>query len=175
MRLCKRFEKRPIGTIQYHELEKLFAEVASKTPFQANRLYAHLSTIFKWAKRTKRIEQSPMSEMPPPVASSKLEGRKRDWFKSGKDGKPGKAEAVIAGVWKVANEVGSDGGRFLKTLLITGKRLNIVMTMNWDHIDGGWWSLLRGRPTSATRRSPCRSWRRAFWGSGPSVVDGCFL
>ena len=131
-RLCKALERRPVGEITYRDIDTLLAKVrdVAGTPATAIRLHAHLRTIFRWCARTERIEKSPIADMPSPAPEPKP--RERDWFK--RDA----ADPVIKKLWAFANEVGGDRGKFIKLLLITGKRRNAIISMRFDDIDADW-------------------------------------
>ena len=46
---------------------------------------------------------------------------------------------MIKKLWAFANQVGGDQGKFLKLLLITGKRRGAILSMRWDDIDADWY------------------------------------
>lgn len=127
---CKAWHHRPLATIRYHEIEELLFTKREYAPYSANRLHAHLNTFFRWAVRTQRLSVSPMREMPAPWNGAKP--REREWF-SGQ-----KADEVIKALWRLADELGGDDGKFIKLLLITGKRKTAVLKMMWEHIDDTW-------------------------------------
>jgi integrase len=133
---CDGWLTRPVATIRYQEIDALLelmrdgnAELKPR-PYQANRLYSHLKDFFSWCVRKKKITTSPMADMRKPFA--KPEGRKRDWFK----GKP--ADKAITSLWAAADKIGSNEGRYVKMLLLTGKRKSALASMRWEEIDDSW-------------------------------------
>lgn len=140
---CERWHNRPIGTLRYAEIDDLLSAKRRQAPYSAVRIHAHLKTMFKWCVRTQRIAVSPMAEMPKPWLGAKA--RSRPWFEGEK------ADAVIASLWHAADELGGAAGRFIKLLLITGKRRRAIETIRWDHIDKHWY----WRPTIGTKTKRC--------------------
>jgi integrase len=133
---CKGWLTRPVATIRYGEIDALLetmrdgnAESKSR-PYQANRVYSHLKDFFGWCVRKKKITASPMTDMQKPFA--KPEGRKREWFK----GKPG--DKAVVSLWGTADKIGGNEGRYLKMLLLTGKRKSALALMRWEQIDENW-------------------------------------
>jgi integrase len=131
---CKAWCGKPIATIREADIGAvLSAKRDSGKKHSANRLYAHLRSLFKWAKRNKLVPTNEALEIEMPwQASVRARRRKRDWF-SGE-----KADAVLRAVWRAADAFGGNRGRFIKTAIITGKRINTVRDMSWNDIDGAW-------------------------------------
>lgn len=134
---------RPIATIRADEIEKLLWRVRDggegrrPAPYMANRLHAHLHDFFKWAsRRSGPLKESPMLDIAKPWSGEK--GRDREWFKGQA------ANDAIKSIWKAADEISGDEGRYLKLLLITGKRPwgreNGVGlgAIRWEHITPDW-------------------------------------
>jgi integrase len=136
---------RPAGTIRYNEVDDLLCKLRDKLGKgpTAVRMHAHLSSIFKWAVATRRLAANPMSGMPSPA---KLQGRALDWFKA-----PA-SDTVLRALWLLANELGGDDEKFIKLLILTGKRRNAVQGMRWEAIDAGSW-LWTPPPGSPTKRN----------------------
>jgi integrase len=133
---CQEWEQRPIATIRFAEIDALLelmrdgnSELKPR-PYQANRLYSHLKDFFGWAVRKKKISMSPMADMRKPFA--KPEGRKRVWFR----GKP--ADQAITSLWAAADKIGGNEGKYIKLLLLTGKRKTALAGMRWEEIDDSW-------------------------------------
>jgi integrase len=141
---CGVWLTRPVATIRYQEIDKLLellrdgnAELKPR-PYLANRLYSHLKDFFGWCVRKKKIAVSPMGDMEKPWNGATP--RTRDWFK----GKA--ADKAITAVWKAADQIGGDGGRYLKLMLLTGKRKTALASMRWEDIDAYWfWHAPRSR------------------------------
>jgi hypothetical protein len=139
----KPWHDRPVRTIRYDEVETLLWAVRDGDderrgrPYLANRLYAHLKPLFEWAaRRSGPLKASPMAGMKKPWTKAKP--RERDWFK----GKA--ADAAIEALWRAADDLGGERGRYLKMLLITGKRPwgrangNGIGALRWEHITADW-------------------------------------
>ncbi len=143
---CKaKFWNRPAGTIRYNEIDDLLCRLRDKQQRgpTAARLYAHLASIFKWAVGTRRLAASPMLGMPLPY---KVEGRAYDWFQAPR------SDEVLRDLWKLGGELGGDSERFIKLLILTGKRRNAVQTMRWSAIDRETW-LWTPKAGSPTKRN----------------------
>ncbi len=165
LRLTAAWHKRPIGSITRRHIKELLAVVAADTPYQAVRLHAHLKSILDWTVDMEWLAQSPMPKKPP---VSGLKGRDREWFKSGRNGAPGRSDDVVKAVWGVANAMGGDDGRFLKLVLITGKRVNAVAAMRWDQIEeGGWWTPIEGSKNKRNNPTPLSRLAQRVLGSRP--------
>lgn len=143
----KDWHTRPIATIRIDEIELLLWRVRDgdedkgikPRPAMANRLHAHLHHLFDWAARNGGpLKESPMAGMEKPVDQKKLKPRDLDWFK----GKA--ADAAIKAIWRAANDIGGNEGRYLKVLLLTGKRPwgrdnNVGLgALRWEHVDDDW-------------------------------------
>ena len=134
---CTAWHGRPVATLRYQEIEKLLANIRGvkdaelrARPYLANRLYSHLRDFFGWCARKKMVAASPMADMPKPWDKEKP--RERIWFKK-RD-----ADKAIKAIWKAADEVEWNEGRYLKLLLLTGKRKTALSLMDWKQIDSDW-------------------------------------
>jgi integrase len=136
---CAEWHDRPIATIRPGEIEKLLwsmrdgdvGKELKPRPYMVNRLYSHLKHFFGWCARPNGpIKSSPMTNMEKPWNGAKP--GERDWFKKQA------ADHAIKALWKTADELGGDKGRYLKTMLVTGKRKTALLGMRWDHIDDDW-------------------------------------
>lgn len=133
---CKEWLTRPVATIRYGEIDALLelmrdgsAELKPR-PYLANRVYSHLKDFFGWCVRKKKISTSPMADMEKPFA--KATRRARDWFK----GKA--ADQAVTALWNAADKIDFNDGRYLKMLLLTGKRKTALATMRWEEVDDHW-------------------------------------
>ena len=129
-------QNRPVATIRYQEIDALLEAMRDGNsefqprPYIANRLYSHLKDFFGWCVRKKKITASPMSDMVKPFTKEK--SRDRIWFK----GKPG--DKAITSFWGAADEIGGNEGRYLKMMLLTGKRKTALANMRWEQITDDW-------------------------------------
>lgn len=142
LRLCDRWKRWPVATVTDTDIDRLLVEVRSRTPSTANRLHSHLSSFFRWAKKKKKRPDFPMEGIDEPWDGAKP--RDFDWFR--KD----KADEVIKLLWTMASERGGDEERFVKLLLLTGKRRNAIECMRWEEIDKDWF--WQPPPGSKTKR-----------------------
>jgi integrase len=133
---CKDWLTRPVATIRFGEVDALLelmrdgnSELKPR-PYMANRLFSHLRDFFGWCVRKKKISTSPMTDMEKPFA--KPTRRTRDWFK----GKP--ADKAIKALWNSADKLDANEGRYLKLMLLTGKRKSALAEMRWEQIDESW-------------------------------------
>lgn len=127
---CRPWLSRPVHTISYQDIEGLLATKRETAPEAANRLHAHMRTMFRWAKRSQRLQSDPMYDMPKPFGGTKP--RNREWFKGEK------ADDLIRKLWLFADELDGPKGRLVKLLILTGKRRTCVEDMRWEAIDKAW-------------------------------------
>lgn len=148
---CKDWWFRPVATIRFQEIDTLLGSVRDgdeksalkPRPYLANRLYSHLKDFFRWCVRKKLAVLSPMAEMELPWRGAKP--RDLPWFKGRA------ADEAIKALWLSADQFGGDGGRYLKILLLTGKRKSAIANMRWEEIDEDWfWNA--PKPLSKTKR-----------------------
>jgi integrase len=66
------------------------------------------------------------------LSKDKVEGRDRGWFK--KDA----ADSAIKSLWKAADEIGGNEGRYTKLMILLGKRKTALANLNWEEIDATW-------------------------------------
>jgi integrase len=138
LRNCAEWHSHPITTIRYPEIEKLLWLVRDgdsenglkPRPYLANRLYSHLKAFFAWCARRGVVKVSPMHDMERPWDKGKR--RERDWFKKGE------GDNAIRALYRSADEIGGNDGRFIKLMLLTGKRKTALANMLWEEIDEAW-------------------------------------
>jgi integrase len=133
---CGPWLKRPVATIRYAEIDALLELIRDGNdelkarPYLANRLHSHLKAFFGWCVRKKKISTSPMADMQKPWNGATR--RTREWFK----GKP--ADKAVTALWGAADKIGGNEGRYLKLLLLTGKRKSALASMRWEQIEDNW-------------------------------------
>lgn len=145
---CEDWHGRPVATLRSQEIDARLelvrdggaapslrgGKVAKKElkprPYLANRLYSHLKDFFGWCVRKKKINASPMSDMRKPWDGATR--RTRVWFNGAA------ADKAVKALWLAADEIGGDQGRYLKMMLLTGKRKSALATMRWEAIDDTW-------------------------------------
>jgi hypothetical protein len=132
---CAQWENKPVGTILYQDIDKLLQSVRDGDAasgikprrYLAVRLFAHLKSFFGWCAKGKRIAVSPMIGMDKPWDGAQR--RERDWFKKGA------GDDAIRALWRCADQIGGTEGKYLKVMLLTGKRKSALADMYWQHIE----------------------------------------
>ena len=168
---CSAWKAREIGSITEGELTDLLeAKFDAGTKRASNRLHAHLNTLFKFALKRKwktGLVTNPMVGVDRPWPVKRKEAaRKLDWFKGDK------ADDVVRAVWRYADSVGGDRGKFLKLLLITAKRANAVADMSWEiYAPTGTGRRRSEREEGQSTDPACPSWRSAYLASAAKA--GC--
>ncbi|MDP5306379.1 tyrosine-type recombinase/integrase [Paracoccus spongiarum] len=105
------------------------------SPVTANRLRAHLNTLFNWAKGRDIIEVNAMDGVRPP-APEKPRNRVL-------------TDDEIRLFWNACDGLGYPFGPIYRLLLLTGQRLREVAEMTWREIDGDTWTLPEARSKNA--------------------------
>ena len=152
-------------------IEVLDAIVDRGSPVTANRLRAHLNTLFNWAKGRDIIEANPLDGIKPPAPE-----KARERVLSHEE---------IRLVWNACDGLGHPFGPLYRLLLLTGQRLREVAEMTWREVDGDTWTLPAARskngdehtvPLSTDARAILddlpRIGRYAFTTTGTSPVSG---
>jgi integrase len=150
---CAEWERRPVATLRYSEIDALLEGIRDgdddkkPRPYLANRLYAHLHDFFDWCVRKQMVPVSPMASMEKPWRGATR--RTRNWFK----GDAGLN--AIKSLWRAADELGGNEGKYLKMLLLTGKRRGALAAMRWEEIDADWfWNAPPGSKTKRLHAVP---------------------
>lgn len=134
LRACPEWAHRPINKIGKDEVKALLRQIrdAGNAP-TAIRLQSHLSAIFRWAVAEDLLTKSPLAGVE--MIGGEIKRRDLPWFKGEA------ADKAIKAIWSAADEIGGDGGKLLKLLLLTGKRRGAIEKMRWEEIDSKWfWS-----------------------------------
>jgi integrase len=125
---------RPVGTIRAQEIDKLLCSIRDGDDngtrpkrYLANKVHALLRTFFDWCAKPAigKIRVSPMVGVDKPFDGEKPRDRH---FSDGE----------IKAIWRAANKIGGVEGRFIKALLLTGKRKGALSRMRWEHINEAW-------------------------------------
>ncbi|AUH32070.1 tyrosine-type recombinase/integrase [Paracoccus tegillarcae] len=116
-------------------IEVLDGIVDRGSPVTANRLRAHLNTLFNWAKGRDIIEANPLDGIKPP-APEKPRNRVL-------------TDDEIKLFWNACDGLGYPFGPIYRLLLLTGQRLREVAEMSWREIDGDTWTLPDARSKNA--------------------------
>ncbi len=137
---CADWHSRPVATIRAKEIGDLLKAVrdgdaehgVKPRRYLANRLHSHLKDFFAWCTQSENalLKQSPMADMKQPWKGAKP--RERDWFKKQA------ADRAIKSLWQAASEIGGSGERYVKVLLLIGKRKTALANMRWEQIEADW-------------------------------------
>ncbi len=153
-------------------IEVLDGIVDRGSPVTANRLRAHLNTLFNWAKGRDVIEANPLDGIKPP-APEKPRNRVL-------------TDDEIRLFWNACDGLGYPFGPIYRLLLLTGQRLREVAEMSWREVDGDIWTLPDARSKNADQHTvplsaealavletlPRISGRYVFTTTGNSAVSG---
>lgn len=153
-------------------IEVLDGVVDRGSPVTANRLRAHLNTLFNWAKGRDVIEANPLDGIKPP-APEKPRNRVL-------------TDDEIRLFWSACDCLGYPFGPIYRLLLLTGQRLREVAEMSWREVDGDIWTLPDARSKNADEHTvplsaealavletlPRISGRYVFTTTGNSAVSG---
>ena len=133
---CKDWCARPAATIRWAEIDKLLETIRDGSaerraaPYMANRMHVHLKDFFQWCVEKKKIAASPMSDMRQPWKGAKP--RDRAWFKGDA------ADLAVKSIWQAADQIGGSEARYLKMMILTGKRKGALAAMQWQEIGSDW-------------------------------------
>ena len=124
-------EKRIQDITKREAVNLLDAIVDRGSPITANRLRAHLNTLFGWAKHRDIITSSPLEGIKPPAAE-----KPRDRVLSDQE---------IRWFWKACDKLGQPFGPLYQFLLLTGQRLREGAEMVESEVDGDIWTIPAAR------------------------------
>jgi integrase len=124
--IVPRLGRRPIGELTRQDIAKLHHELAS-TPYQANRTLALLSKLFNW---TERRGVRPDGSNPCRHVEKYREGRRGRFLSQAELARLGDAlreaeKNKSSSPWAVGA---------IRLLMLTGARLNEILTLRWEHI-----------------------------------------
>jgi integrase len=135
LKACDAWRERPVATITGREIGNLLDKIrdgdadngVKGRPYMANRIRSYLLTFFTWCVGPSigKVKASPMVGIEKPFDKETPRDR---WFK----------DEEIVTLWRAANKIGGVAGRFLRVLLLMGKRKGALSRMKWEHIDENW-------------------------------------
>jgi integrase len=158
---CDEWHNRPLATIRNTEIQHLLDRVRDgdekrglkARPYMANLLYARLSSFFDWCAKPSigKIKVSPVLGIDKPFVGEKR--RERPWFKGAT------ADDAIKMIWGSADGLDDRvAGKFLKVLLLTGKRRTALAGMRWEQIEhqssGLFWQAPKGNKNKRLHSVP---------------------
>ncbi len=124
--------ERDIQTIVKRDvIEVLDAIVDRGSPVTANRLRAHLNTLFNWAKGRDIIQVNPLDGIRPPAPE-----KARDRVLTPDE---------VRLFWQASATMEYPFGPLYRLLLLTGQRLREVAEMTWQEVQGDKWFLPAAR------------------------------
>lgn len=117
----------------------LDAIVDRGSPITANRLLAHLRTLFSWAKGRDIITTSPLDGIKPPSAE-----KPRDRVLT---------EDEIRLFWQACDQMGQPFGNLYQFLLLTGQRLREAAEITEREVKGDLWTIPADRAKNGDKHS----------------------
>ena len=130
--IMEKWGGRDIQTIAKRDvIDVLDAIVDRGSPVTANRLRAHLNTLFNWAKGRDIIQVNPLDGIKPPAPE-----KARDRVLTNDE---------IRLFWQASMGMEYPFGPLYRVLLLTGQRLREVAEMTWQEVDGDTWTLPASR------------------------------
>ena len=165
-------EKRIQDITKRDAVDLLDAIVDRGSPITANRLRAHLNTLFGWAKRRDIVTASPLEGIKPPAPE-----KPRDRVLTDQE---------ILWFWKASDRLGQPFGLLYQFLLLTGQRLREGAEITEREVHGDVWTIPAARskngdehtvPLSAAAQHVLTSLHRIkggflFTTTGTSPVSG---
>jgi integrase len=138
---CEEWHDRPLATIRGTEIQRLLERVCNGDEkrglkarrYMANLLHARLNSFFTWCAKPNigKIKVSPIVGIDKPFAGESR--RERAWFKGDA------ADEAIKAIWHAADRLDDRvAGKFVKVLLLTGKRRTALTEMKWEQVTANW-------------------------------------
>ena len=123
-----RWGERRAHDITRRDVVELLDRIVDRgSPITANRLLAHLKTLFGWAKARDVIAAAPTDGLRPPAAE-----KSRDRILT---------DVEIRWFWQAAAMIGQPFGPLYQMLLLTGQRLREVAEMTEQELSGDVWTI----------------------------------
>lgn len=120
--------KRKLKDITRRDIIKLIDDVAERGPIMANRTLAVIRKMLNFALNRDVIELSPCQNITPPGKETKKERVL--------------SEDEIKALWpRMTKKLTNQTNRALKLILMTAQRPGEVASMQWNEIDGRWWTI----------------------------------
>lgn len=134
------WDGRKIGDISKRDvIEVLDGIVDRGSPVTANRLRAHLNTLFNWAKGRDIVEINPLDGIKPPAPE-----KPRDRVLT---------DDEIRLFWRACGRLGQPFGPLFQLLLLTGQRRGEVGEMTEREIRGDEWTIPAARTKNGDEHS----------------------
>ncbi len=142
-------------------IELLDKIVDRGSPISANRLLAHLRTLFTWAKGRDILTVSPLDGIKPPSAEKPRNRVLTD--------------AELQLFWKACDQMGEPFGRLYQFLLLTGQRLREAAEMTEREVSGDLWTIPADRTKNGDEHTVPLSTDAAGILAGLYRIKGPFL
>ena len=126
------FKNLAANEITPEQIVALLDEITKRGPVAANRTYATLSKMFKWARGRQAIPANPMLEIEKPNQSAE---RKRDRVLSDKEIQKFWAWTMSDDFTQAENRLGDSTRYALQLILVTGQRPGEVCQISDDQIE----------------------------------------
>ena len=126
------FKNLAANEITPEQIVALLDEITKRGPVAANRTYATLSKMFKWARSRQAIPANPMLEIEKPNKSAE---KKRDRVLSDKEIRKFWAWTMSDDFTQAENRLGDSTRYALQLILVTGQRPGEVCQISDDQIE----------------------------------------
>jgi len=164
---CTDWHLRPLATIRPQEIQTKLETIRDvpggkrnkKRPYLANTLHTRLRTFFAWCVKPNigKLKSSPMTGIERPFTNEKSRDRvysddeiKELWAAADRF-----ARDDVAKSGKSVGEFGKSVAKFMKLLLLTGKRKTALAAMDWKQLDDTWfWTPPPSKQKSNKRLHP---------------------
>jgi integrase len=133
---------RPASSITRRDCRELVRAIANRpAPIYANRIISLLSKMFRWAVKEEVIDTSPAMDLEKPGAeASDRTDRESSAY----------SDDEVRTIWKATEELPAPLRAIYRLGLVTGQRPGEISDMEWEELDGSWWSI-PGRRMKAGR------------------------
>ena len=140
---CTDWHQLPVATIRQQQLEHLLIEIRDKPhgkrnkprPYLSTKLWATWRPFFMWCAKRNLVKLSPMLHVDKPLGRCQATCASLVQRKSA-------ADTAIKQLWSVANQLEASQdeqekleGKYLKLMVLLGKRMSALVNMKWEHIE----------------------------------------
>ncbi|HFD15429.1 MAG TPA: DUF4102 domain-containing protein [Rhodospirillales bacterium] len=110
----------PIEEVRRADLLRFLERIADRAPVMANRTFARLRRLFRWALARELVERDPTAGLEPPARE-----KSRDRVLG---------DDELATVWKAAERTGFPYGHIIRLLILTGCRREEIGALRWSEV-----------------------------------------
>ncbi len=110
----------PIEEVRKADILRLVEGIAARAPAMANRTFARLRRLFRWAMSRELVERDPTAGLEPP-------GREKARDRVLDDGE-------LVAVWRAAERTGFPYGHIVRLLILTGCRREEIGALRWAEV-----------------------------------------